>query len=725
MTKWKRGCINTPMAINVNKKFRAIGAHQIGELTSIYDDFLYIARGHENFLHKNSAFDLANIQMSSLNTNRWDFEPTTDEETEDFHDFIENNNFKDEKRSYIILKHIKPENNRGYTKRFVVPPYEMTTANMQMPSKLERCSIIYPKDATLGDTVFYVDGLYKLTFNDAEFKDTRISDLFLKPGIFNELYMMINEAENIFSLEFSMDFESDVYADEMVALNENIILELVGVFAEKLVSICRYMYNVTENHRAIELAQRDGLIQSADAFKEYMNIRNFIRHQWDTLDELGYFSAEKSDYIKNKRAARMESYLKLCDQTRNGRMKSYIEILRQMQYVIDQINPNRIVRYDTETNHDFITRLKVANKINPTFQVELNMPQYDTRYIDLDKAIHKLFPKMRVADYYLNQPNRQSRIDEYKTRSYYLQTFLGIECMIMRHCILRGMDMENKSAWEYAEEIGLLTPAEADKWQKYNALRNWLSHNYFSKNLRELLFAINNEYEKDLRKLADKLIQHGPEVHKVQNGVYGYNHDDGLDVVLDYNKHEIVSRKFLNTPIHERYNGGVEYNTSKREIIDVKLPNGIRVDLNTKTVYWDDKTDWDFETLYTEKSKIVTNKNLRVTEYTELNSHMPFGRNEKTLIDYRHSLTLDSFGKIKELKFKKQDGEFLRARFASDTKGIMVVFPDKTIIYQSGPRIKIYHNGTILNFNNRREFANTYAAPQNMALQTIPAAKVR
>lgn len=704
------------MAINKSKKFKVLNPRQIGELTAIYDDFLYIVRGHQGVFHTNSAFDLANRQMASMNMNRWFFESMEDKESKDFHKFIKYNDIKDATKSYIILKHVKSENDRFFQKRFVVPPYEMSTMNMQMPSALERCSIMYPKDGKLGNTVFYVDGLYKLTVNDDSLKDMPISDLFLNPDVFNELYLMINEAEQLFSSnDVSPDAVFDIYADELVAVNENIILELIGVFAERLIAICRDIYGVSENADATTLAEQEGMIQSADAFKEYMNIRNFMRHQWDTLDEFGYFSAEKASFIKNRRAERVESYLKLCDQSRIERMKSYIAILHQVQYVINQINPDRIIRYDTETNSEFIDRLAAANEINPKFQVELNLVQDSKRYEALDRRIHKLFPKMRVVDYFGNRPEYQSKIDEYKIRSYYLQTFQSVECMIMRHCQMRGYDMENRDAWKYANEIGLLTGQELARWQDYSGLRNYLSHYHFGKNARLRLQQCIAQYEKDVRALANHMIEFGPDVRCVKRDNYEYTHDDGLNVVLDYDKHTVESRRFLNPPIHERYIGGVEYNMSNREIIDVKLPNGIMVDLNTGTIYFDDKTAWNFHTLQTTTSKITTGKRLNLVEYTENDAPVQYHRNESMMVDHRYNLKIDSLYRIQEFKYKNANGKFIRAKFVYDDTGCMVVFPDKTIVYQSGPRIKIYHGdpaqfgGTTLTRDNRREFARTYA----------------
>ena len=703
------------MTINKSKKFKVLNPRQIGELTAIYDDFLYVVRGHQGTLRTNSTFELANRQMASMNMNRWIFEPMEDKESKDFRNFIKFNDIKDATKSYIVLKHVKSENDRFHQKRFVVPPYEMSTMNMQMPSALERCSIMYPKDGKLGNTEFYVDGLYKLTVNDDGLKDMPISDLFLNPDVFNELYMMINESEQLFSPnDVSLDYVFDIYADEMVTVNENIILELIGVFAERLIAICRKIYGVSDNADAATLAQSEGLIESADAFKEYMNIRNFMRHQWDTLDEFGYFSAEKSSFIKNRRAERVESYLKLCDQPRMERMKSYIGILHQMQHVINQINPDRIIRYTDETNDEFIDRLSAANEINPNFQVELNLVQDSQRYEKLDKRIHKLFPKMRVVDYFGNRPEYQSKIDEYKIRSYYLQTFLSVECTIMRHCQMRGFDMENRDAWKYANEIGLLTAQELARWQNYSCLRNYLSHYHFGKNARLRLQQCMAQYDKDVRALANRMVEFGPDVCWVKRGNYEYTHDDGLTVVLDYKEHTVESRRFVNPPIHEKHNGGVEYNMSAREIIDVKLPNGIVVDLNTGTIHFDDKTTWDFHTLKTANANITTGKRLNLIEYTENDAPVQYHRNESMLVDRRYNLKTDSLYRIQEFKYKNANGEFVRAKFVYDDTGCAVVFSDKTIVYQSGPRIRVFHGdpaqfgGIILTHDNRCEFARTY-----------------
>ena len=710
------------MTMNNIKKYKSMRPDQIDELTAIYDDLLYIIRGHEGQLRFSTTEELATLQMESMNmfdkNNPWEIVPITDKEQKDFRKFIEDNVFEDETRTYIILNKVKQQENRGFVKRFTIPPYESHTINMPMPSNLERCSIIFPKDGKLGDGAFYIDGLYKLVFTDPEKKDTPISDLvWNSKTLFNQLYLMINVIERARknpseSQEQFVKNGLDIYADEMVFVNENIILELMGIFTEKLLSICRGIYGVTENREAAELAQKEGLIQSADAFKEYMNIRNFIRHQWDTLDSFGYFSAEKSSQIKAKRAERVESYLNLCDQSRIKRMTSYVEILHQMQHVINQINPNRIIRYNDESNSRFVDRLKAAYQYKPDIEVELNYSFDNERFPGLNRTVHKLFPDMRVVDDFSNSPTKQAEIDEYDKRSYYLQTFLSIECMVMRHCIMRGLDMSNREAWQYLEEIGMLSHEEAWRWRKYSGLRNFLSHNYFNDNLRMQLRIKNAQYKQDLNILMDRLMHNGPDVRQLERNICSYTDDDGLEVILDHDKHEIISRKFLNPPKYERYRNGVEFNRSDREIINVKLPNGVRVDLNAQTIHWNPLTKWDFKTLQTSLNKIETDKSLRVISCTERNNPMPFDRGDKMLVDYRHNLILDSNSRIKEFRFRDPQNNVLRTCFAYTPNEIIVMFPDKTMVIKSGARLRVYHNGKFLNLENRRDFVATYDTPE-------------
>ena len=79
------------------------------------------------------------------------------------------------------------------------------------------------------------------------------------------------------------------------------------------------------------------------------------------------------------------------------------------------------------------------------------------------------------------------------------------------------------------------------------------------------------------------------------------------------------------------------------------------------------------------------------------------------LIDNRHRLLLDSTGRIKEFKFKGENGKTIKTLFEHKSNGTdRISFEDGTNVLFSGKDVLISHNGVILSDNNRKKFLATY-----------------
>ena len=210
------------------------------------------------------------------------------------------------------------------------------------------------------------------------------------------------------------------YAAEQISMNENVILELLASFAEKLQSILRYRYRLfsnektayVQNQEAFKLAEQEGIISSADIFFDYTKIRHFMRHQWDIVG-----TRVRDEYVN--------SYLKLCDKTKKTnkqRVKGYIDVLHQMQHVISAINPNRIIRGATESNSKFLQRAR-ATVDGPDVSVELNHPLASDKYRSLNKNFEKVLPWVNIVDNFQDMEEKQREITAYGDRSWFLQNF--------------------------------------------------------------------------------------------------------------------------------------------------------------------------------------------------------------------------------------------------------------------------------------------------------------
>jgi hypothetical protein len=210
-------------------------------------------------------------------------------------------------------------------------------------------------------------------------------------------------------------------------------------------------------------------------------------------------------------------------------------------------------------------------------------------------------------------------------------------------------------------------------------------------------------------------------------------------VILDEKNHRVLSKKYIDTKTSNNTENnimpqksqkirkevcpnGIEFNVSGNEIISVKLPIGITVNFDTRNIEWDIKTNWHIQNeysyvLHTDKSKIVFDSDLRITEYYEKNRKKTFRAGDSWFLDGRHLVQLDSGARIKEFKFKNFRNKIIQTMFSHKKGGNNVmIFSDGTTIAQSDVKITIMHNDKILTYDNRQEFASTYITPQT-ALQ--------
>ena len=749
------------MAIQLETKRKQFSEQQIAELTAIYNDYLHIARQHQEVVQSEPIEQMALNKLTTMYPNGnfpWKIEPMTPFEQKKFDDFINNDKFEDKNNTYITIRHIKKEEDKGYNaKYYAVLPYSIITMNTTIPASIERYSVFYSAGTKLGNTTFYIDGQYKAVCNDVTQKDLSLEDVIVDYNMIDNIFIMINLADSYYKREYITDEKeaekhfakssANIFANEYLSLGENVILELLGSFAEKLLIVCREIYGipykphytVQENANVWNRAQQDGLILSAQDFQDYLNIRNFLRHRWDTLEILGRFNPAKAQENEKTRNNYLNSYFKLCDKTIMQRTKAYIDVLHNLQHVINIVNPNRIMRYENESNNKFINRVKLSYQSNPNIDVEINRPLLDAKYLGVRNTLHKILPQIHIVDEYSRESEQQQHIDDYIVRSWFLETFTTIDCMIMRLFKYRGNNYKRDEAWGHITELGVLSDTESEKWFKYIRLRNLIGHNYFSTNLRDKLVTISDEYEKDLKKFMGKLRDAGPEVEQIQPGILKYTNYDNLVVILDEKNHRVLSKKYIDTQTSKNTENntmtqkaqeirkevcpnGIEFNVSGNEIISVKLPIGITVNFDTRNIEWDIKTNWHIQNeysyvLHTDKSKIVFDSDLRITEYYEKNRKKTFRAGDSWFLDGRHLVQLDSGARIKEFKFKNFRNKIIQTMFSHKKDGNNVmIFSDGTTIAQSDVKITIMHNDKILTYDNRQEFASTYITPQT-ALQ--------
>ena len=763
------------MTEHTENKYASVSPTHIKDLMAIYNDYLFMARQHEQCLRLTPLEELAGTQIESMYSGNFDFPwriaPLDADEQQEFADFIENDIEGQNNRTYINLQHLKLSENNGKPPVLAIPPYRMTSINTQMPSLIERFTISFPNDATLGNTEFFIDGRYKASYTGKQAQNTPLKDCIADQELLTEFSVMINLSECFRQNDKETDHEFDrlstnVYAAEMVAVNENNLLEILGSFAEKIQTICHEKYHMDDSQDEIKAAQQEGFLNLPDNFADYVNIRNFIRHQWDTLDDYEAFMPQKKNKKKDSkevRAERINSYLKICDKpSLYQRMKAYIGALHHMQQIVAEINPDYFIRDLSESNTKFAARIKAAHRQNPDRQisVETNYPLASEKYEALNRNLRKILPDINIVDSFPEFDTQFQRMEDYKPRSAFLQAFNSIESAVIKRCVHHGKTTNDKGkklklrdAWNYMETLGILSADECQKWHDYTDLRNDLSHNYYNQKLKDELLAVQDEYYENLYALNDKLYEKAPIGTKKQKDVYACAFADGETYIIDYKNHTVKretetpalapeqhvqaqkstpsrSRQNENTPT-EKYPNNVEFTLSDAQINEVKLPSGIRINLQQQSISWNSQTSWYagaqyFNALRTEKSKILTEKNLLVTEYSEKNRPLPFRGGDLLLLDFRHSVLLDSVGRLKEFKFKNADGIAQKTTFKHNKdERTFISFADGTTVEQSAKGFRVMHNNIELSYDTRQEFASTYLGSSLLPPQLGKSGNVR
>ena len=308
----------------------------------------------------------------------------------------------------------------------------------------------------------------------------------------------------------------------------------------------------------------------------------------------------------------------------------------------------------------------------------------------------------------------------------------------MHYCITRGLDVDNHGAWKYMKTKGIISEQDEHKWQSYTNLRNALSHNCLSEELRKQMHALENQYEADARVLSGKLCELAPDVEWIEKGVYEYSHPDGVVIRLDFNNRKIINV----TPIQEKsevkmqdkielnkktqgrtmpekvqketYANGIEYSLSGNKISALKLPNGVRINLEKQRINWDidvvlHTNAEHFNVLKTAKYKLLMDKELRLDECIEKNRSQPFRRGDTILLDYRHRATLDLSGRLKDFKFKTTDGKIIQTGFKYIKHGgAEISFTDGTKVLLRNNEMTVTRGDMVLNYDTRQEFAASY-----------------
>ena len=172
-------------------------------------------------------------------------------------------------------------------------------------------------------------------------------------------------------------------------------------------------------------------------------------------------------------------------------------------------------------------------------------------------------------------------------------------------------------------------------------------------------------------------------------------------------------KKASQTPQKEFYDNGIEFKIDNGEIIGVKLPNNVYINMNNKSmicgrIRWYSGSEY-FNALQTETSTIRTDKELKVTSFFEGKREIFFADKENILLDGCHNLLLDVAGHMEELTFKSAEHSIIKTEFRHLENGQnLISFTDGTKILFSEDGVSVIHADKVLSYDTRKEFASTY-----------------
>lgn len=723
------------------------------DLLAIYHDYAYFVRKLEQLEQKVSIRNIAYWQISKLYKNPkeatfpWRITRVSEQEKQEYQNFIAENIHNNTGTAYISLRHTNPQKDSLTPISYVPDQYRLMTMDMDLPCPVERYIVAYPENSVIGNTPFYIDGKYKAVYTQKENADTPVGEIFNNNNVQTEFRILMNMIDYFDTPEHlnadTRQARPDIYnifASEILATFENTILETLGSFAEKCQEISRFIYKGSSYAHPLHQAEKNGFIPSADKFQGYVNIRHLIRHQWDTLDELGRFNESSSQKNMQLRGSFLQSYLDLCDKPIKERIKGYADVLKQLQSVIGVVYPDILFREASESNSKFMERVKEYQRNHPNEAIKIitNYPLEHPKRTPLLRNLHKVLSNAQIFDEYEKHDYEFETLQtDYLYRAAFLRYYHNTECLMMTYCLTRGKDLRGKAVWDYFQKNKILSAQEYQTWQTYIRLRNDLSHNHYSPDLRRQVYASEEKFLHHVIVLENRINAMFPDLKWVAPNVYRCKHPDGQKVTLNFATHQILSKakpapqntEHQKTKTHDRdvietFAGGLEIATRDRQIISVSTPDNIKINFRKRRIVWPNNIKWHtnaeyFNVLQTEQDKLLTDKNLHVIQFLNRDKPQQLRAGDTYLLDHKHLVVFDRNRFLQSLSVKDDNNHKSVTRFRRLNDKVQMTLPDTTCITFEGDQMSVSHNGQKLTYENRQQFAATYSAETSALPQFV------
>ena len=712
------------------------------DLMAFYCDYITFVRNFECVAKKYPTRILANAELNRLfpveyKKSPWDMLETTTQDKKLYDDFIYQNKHGKETENlcFVTLEHTTP-NYLGSISNFVSVPqgYQTYCAQNSLPHRIERYIIAYKKGQTLQNAKFLINGKYIITYNQPA-GDMTVDKALYETPLNKQFSVMLDTLsvldKSMYSVrdEDIMKAQNEALATSLVAPFEHVMLYSMTGLAESENTIIKKCYQQRHPNDYLNQAEKGGMIPNASVFQDYLNIRNLLHHQWDTLDGIGKFNTRTADKNLTMRQNLLESYGRVFHKNMNNRVNSYIEVAENLRPMITELIPNYFVRAKGETNTKFLNRIKIYARANPEQKVLVetayNYNEQDKRKA-LVKNIAKIIPNYQVIDDSdMDIEKFIKKITEYICCQQYLEHFRKTEYNICEHCLFCGKNYHPSNAWEYFRQQKLLSPEEAERWQEYRNIRHQLSHSHLTEELiKKTMDMIPNFYE-DMLNLNDVLCDKTPTMENIRDNIFRATHDDGRQVIIDFDTRKILQIKDKNghysqfgnyqTIKDKKYTD--EFKTDVRivskgnELKWLQTPQGMTIDIENSRIHYPDGSKIFYDNpqynylIIKRHTKIITDKNFKVLNYIIEGKSCNIAKNEVLNIQGTHTLKIDNQGYISSQEVSDMN---LSLKFDHSGNRPQISLNDGTQITIAPHITQVSHNGVPLTFSERKKFADSY-----------------
>ena len=524
------------------------------DLLMAYGQYAAYVRKFDDVLHNVPKEVFANAKFREefgcdivqLKMFPWVFSQANSGEKEDFENLLQNENPQNyDDCCYVSLNQITTGGGRKGD--FVAVPYGMgyKAEFFSFPNPVERYSSLYFSKTLLKDTKFIIDGDIRCVYTP-ECGEMTLGEAFETPDFRIKFASMLNIVSG------GIDFENE-NQDITKIVTESLASDYLKPMEATIVKVMARMAEagrdfLQENYKQEDVfgsAEKNGMIASAERFKDYINIRNLLHHQNDSLTQFGYFFPSQTN--AERREAYLASYRRVYGKNLFGRAQSYITVLKDFRGLLQKIYPNFLSRQEQESNSKFVARLKDYARKNPEQKlvVELNYPYKNDKSEQLLKNVMKLFPEALVVDNpKVKYADLQEELSGYNNLDAFLQASQGLEGYMSFYCLTHGKNLTAMKAVNFLKAKNVIDETTAEKLKNFRDLRNRLSHQFFTTELAETLQSNMPDFQNLVVQVGQNIRANMPKIKNPEGNIFYFTHADGKVVGVDFGDRRIISVKY-------------------------------------------------------------------------------------------------------------------------------------------------------------------------------------